>query len=331
MKKLLSLLFVLLLIFFAFSACGKREVFPLAIDGIKISGGVYSYYFDEVFSNPKKYGAKENDSESAAQKTEELCKKYAALQVFCKKNGIRTEQYLKSEANDKTNGLWSLFGSYYKRIGVGKADILKITLCDSEKKQIVAHYFGKGGKNEVSQDTLKQSFVELYAGFKAIEAPLSKVNTKGETIPLSEKEKAELEEEFELMAKRLRAGTDIDTLNREYCKKQNLVATQDLPVNLVKKNDVMYDDGFFEKINAISHGSADVIESESTIYLALRVTIATNDEDAFAQYENEVLEYLKMPWVEKKIEAAAKKCSVQKNERAIKRLQKQYKSAIKEK
>ena len=331
MKKLFCLLLVLTVVLACFSACGKGEVYPLVIDGEKISGGVYSYYLNKVSSNPKKYGAKENDSESAAQKTEELCKKYAALQGFCKKNGIRTEQYLKSEANDKTNGLWSLFGSYYKRIGVSKADILKITLCDSEKKQIVAHYFGKGGKNEVSQDDLKQSFVELYAGFKAIEAPLSKVNTKGETTALSEKEKAELEEEFESMAKRLRAGTDIDTLNREYCKKQNLVATQDLQVNLVKKNDVMYDDGFFEKVSAISHGSADVIESESTIYLAQRVTIATNDEDAFAMYESEVLEYLKMPWVEKKIDAAAKKCSVQKNEKAIKRLQKQYDAATKEK
>ena len=33
-------------------------------------------------------------------------------------------------------------------------------------------------------------FVELYVGFKAIEAPLCKLNTKGETIPLSEKEKS---------------------------------------------------------------------------------------------------------------------------------------------
>lgn len=330
MKKRLSFALVFVLILFLFGGCGKRESFPLVIDGTKIPDGVYAYYLDLVFANPKKYGAKENDSESALEKTEELCKEYAALQSFCEKNGIQPEQYLKSEANDKTNGLWSLFSGYYNRRGINKADLLKVTLCESEKKQIVARFFGRGGKNEVSQDDLKQSFVELYAGFKAIEAPLSKVNTKGETTPLSEKEKAALEEEFEAMAKRLRAGTDIDTLNREYCKKQNLVATQDLQVNLVKKDDDMYDNGFFEKVSAISHGSADVIESESTIYLIERVTIATNDEDAFAQYESEVLENLKMPWVEKKISSIAKKSSVQKNEKVIKRVMKLREAALKE-
>lgn len=328
MKRFFSVLILAAFVIAAFSACGRSEVYPLEIEGVKISGGVYAYYLDKVLSDPEAYGAKKGDRESALSKTDELCKNYAALLNFAEKNKIVPAQYIKSEANEKTNGLWSLFGGYYRRIGVSKADILKVTLCESEKKQIVSHFFGKGGKNEVSQSDLKQSFVELYVGFKAIEAPLSKVNTKGETTPLSEKEKADLEEEFESMAKRLRDGADIDSLNSEYCKKQNLVATQNLQVNLVKKNDVMYDNDFFEKVSAISHGSAGVVESGNTIYLVQRVTIATNDEDAFAMYESEVLEYLKMPWVEKRITAIASKYKPKENKKAIERI---YKTVEKEK
>ncbi len=326
MKKLCSLIFVFLLLLSLLSGCGKKQKSALEIEGVSVSGGVYTYYLDRVFSNPKTYGAKENDRESIIAKTNELCKKYAALLNFAEKNKIKPELYIKSEANDETNGLWSFFGDYYKDIKVSKADLLKVILCEKEKKQIVSHFFGKGGKNEVSQDDLKQSFVELYVGFKAIESPLSKLNTKGETTALSEKEKAVLEEEFESMAKRLRAGTDIDTLNEEYCKKQNLVATQSLQVNLVKKGDVMYDNDFFEKVSAISHGSAAVVESGNTIYLIERVTIATNDEDAFARYESEVLEYLKMPWVEKKIASLASKYQVKANEKLIDKIYKTVES-----
>lgn len=317
MKKFLSVCLCFSLLVFAFASCGKRAVYPLEIEGVGISKGVYAYYLDRVFSNPEKFGAKAGNRESILLKTEELCKKYAALTNYCKKLGVKPEQYIKSEANEKTDGLWSFFGEYYKRIGVCKADLLKVTLCESEKKQIVSFLFGKGGKSEVSQDDLKQSFVELYVGFKAIEAPLSKINTKGETTELSEKEKEALRAEFESMAKRLNNGTDIDTLNAEYCKKQNLVATQALQVNLAKKNDVMYDDGFFEEVSAIPHGSAAVVEGESTIYLIERETIATSDEDAFARYESEVLEYLKLPWVERKIASVAEKYKADGNEKII--------------
>ncbi len=315
MKKLFSVLLALMLLLFPLSGCKKKQTSALEIEGVSVSGGVYAYYLDRVFSNPKVFGAKENDRESITEKATLLCKKYAALLNFAEKNNIKPELYIKSEANDETNGLWSIFGAYYKSIGVSKADLLKVTLCEKIKKQIVAEFFGKGGKKEVSQDDLKQSFVELYVGFKAIEAPLSKLNTKGETTALSKKEKAALEEEFESMAARLRAGTDIDTLNEEYCKKQNLVATQSLQVNLAKKNDVMYDNDFFEKVSSISHGSADVVESGNTIYLIERVTIATNDEDAFERYESEVLEYLKLPWVEKKLASLASKYQAEANEK----------------
>ena len=321
-KKALCLLLLCLLLSFSLCACGGRNSYPLVIENTGISKGLFAYYLDCVTADPKAYGVKENSRENVLSATYGLCKKYAAVQNFMKENKIKTEQYLKSDANSRTNGLWSLFKTHYKRIGVSKADVLSAELCTAGKKQIVARFFGKGGKNEVSQDELKQSFVELYVGFKAIEAPLCKLNTKGETIPLSEKEKSALEEQFESMAKRLRNGSDIDSLNAEYCRSVNLVATQALEVNLMKKGDEMYDDDFFEKVSAISHGSAGVIESGNSIYLVERCTIATNDEDAFKQYESEVLEYVKMPWVEKKINALAAKYSAKENKKAVDRIYK---------
>lgn len=316
-KKGLCLLLLCLLLPLSLCSCSGKNSPVLTVDATGISGGLFAYYLDCVCANPKAYGVKEISRENLLNATEKLCKEYVAVKRFMQEKGIKTEHYLKSDANSKTDGLWSLFGKYYKIIGVNKSDVLSAELSSAGKRQIVAHFFGRGGKNEVSQDDLKQSFVELYVGFKAIEAPLTKVNTKGETIPISEDEKEKLEEQFEQMAKKLRNGTDIDTLNSEYCRSVNLVATQALEVNLMKKGDEMYDDDFFEKVSAIYHGSAGVIESGNSIYLIERCTIATNDEDAFGQYESEVLEYVKMPWVEKKIGSLAEKYTVKENRKAI--------------
>lgn len=321
LKKVFSFLLLCALVF-SLCSCGYGGKSPLVIENTGVSKGIFAYYLDCVTANPKAYSIKENTKENVLSAAYELCKKYAAVQNFMKENKIKTEQYLKSDANSKTDGLWSLFGAHYKSIGVSKADILKAELSTAGKKQIVSHYFGKGGKNEVSQDELKQSFVELYVGFKAIEAPLTKVNTKGETVPLTEKEKSALEEQFYSMAKKLENGTDIDTLNAQYCRSVNLVATQALEVNLAKKGDEMYDDDFFEKVSSIYHGTGRVIESGNSIYLIERCTIATNDEDAFRQYESEVLEYVKMPWVEKKIAALSNKYKVTQNKRLIEKIYK---------
>lgn len=320
-KRLLfaPLLFALVFVF-AFSGCTSYRDCPLEIDGAYIPPGVYCYYLDLVLSSPKKYGAKKDDRESVMSAAETLCKNYVAAQSYALQNKITLEQDLKSEASSEADGKKALFGAYYQKIGVSKADLYKVCLSEKYKKEIVRRYFGAGGKKEVSTDKLKEKFVELYVGFKAIEAPLTKVNTKGETGPLSSREKADLEEEFEKMAKRLNSGADIDSVNESYCKKMNLVATQKLEINVISKSSSLYDEDFFEKIEAVPHGSAAVIESGSWLYLVERFTIATNDDDAFEQYRSEVLESLKMPWVEKTIASAASKYNVTTREKRAKKL-----------
>ena len=145
-KKALCLLLLCLLLSFSLCACGGRNSYPLVIENTGISKGLFAYYLDCVTADPKAYGVKENSRENVLSATYGLCKKYAAVQNFMKENKIKTEQYLKSDANSRTNGLWSLFRAHYKRIGVSKADVLSAGLCTAGKKQIVAHFFGKGGK-----------------------------------------------------------------------------------------------------------------------------------------------------------------------------------------
>lgn len=306
MKRIAGVLLCVIIILLTFAGCTEYKECPVEIQGAYITPGVYAYYLNEVMTKPKKYSAKAGDENSIKAAALELCKNHIALASFSEREKIPLGAEFKSQAASRTEGLWDLFSSHYKALGIEKSDLTKVMTFEESKRQLVQYYYGIGGKNEVSDDSLKQSFVELYIGFKAFEAPLTRVNTKGETVPLSEKEKERTIEEFREMARKANNGTSIDKIYASYCKKQGLVVTSNLSVSLMKDGDPMYDDDFFERVSTITHGYTGIIISEKTVYVVQRCTIATSDEDAFAEYRTEVLEHEKMPEIEKKIASLAK-------------------------
>lgn len=306
---------VLVLVLFALSACSKDTDALLTADGKEIGAGVYAYYLDKVLSDPDGYGVDAGDRQAALQKTNELCTRMIACENLMAKNDLTLSTQLKSEVADETEKIWSLFGSYYASVGVTKPDITLINTDSARKQQLLQYYYGKGGKDEVSDDALKEKFVDLYIGFKGFEGSFTKTNIKGETVAMTEKEKEELIAQFRKMAQEVDGGRAIDEVYSDYCAQNGLVATGALEIILMKDGDPMYSDDFFDKVSTITHGRAAPVTSGSSIYVVQRMTIATSDEDEFEKYRSQVLEEMKMPAVEKKISADAQKLDFQVDEK----------------
>ncbi|MGN1194213.1 MAG: hypothetical protein ACI4SB_01885 [Acutalibacteraceae bacterium] len=319
MKRSISLLTVFF-IFFGLFGCGKHEQNTIDISGANVPVGVYTYYLDKVMSDPKTYSAKENDEASIKNAALSECKNYTALMSFLNDLGISLDYSLKSQVVENTENYWGMFSAYYKKIGVSKQDINKIMTYEAGKEQLVLYYYGEGGKNEVSEDDLKQRFVELYIGFKGFECKLTKENANGETVPMTETEKEETEAQLRKYANEIDEGADIDTVYAKYCKSKGLVAAEALEVNITKENDPMFDDDFFSKMSTISHGRAAIVKTGSSIYVVQRCTIATSDEDAFALYRTDVLNEMKMPVIEKKITKTAQTYTVTADENELNRI-----------
>ena len=305
MKRTISLLAVLLVLLSLSGCGGKRDGNTIDISGANVPVGVYTYYLDKVMSDPKAYSAKAGDEASIKNAALTECKNYTALLSLLDRNGMVIEYRLKTEVAENTEKIWSLFSAYYTKIGVSKQDINKIMTYEAGKEQLVLALYGEGSKNEVSEDDLKQKFVELYIGFKGFECKLVKENANGETVSMTEEEKQETETQLRKYADEIDKGADIDAVYAKYCKSRGLVATEVLEVNITKENDPMYDDDFFSKMSTISHGRAAIVKTGSSIYVVQRCTIATSDEDAFAVYRTDVLNEMRMPEVEKKITKTA--------------------------
>lgn len=307
MKKKLTALSLLFVMLFSFASCTKSGT-VLEVSDVYINSGVFTYYLDKVMSSPKKYGVKEESKENCIAAAETLCKKYAVTESFMKENGIALSTQRKQAVASEVEALWSLYSAYYESVGVMKTDITKVITHEYRMKELVDYYFGTKGKKPVSEDDLKEEFVDIYVGFKVVAADLTRINDTGEKVSLTESEKESLRKKFRTYAEKINSGNiSIDDANVRYNDSLGLITTENLETILVKKGDAMYSDGFFEKIFSISHGRATVIEDGKNLYLVQREKIATTDEDAFSQYRTQVLEEIKMPEVEKKINGLVKK------------------------
>ena len=274
------------------SSCGGKTEPALVIDGVPVSQGVYEYFRREALRGETA------DETAAAQAAEAQCRRLVALDSYIKEHKITVRADLKSGVADRTEGQWALFGAHYRAMGLTKQDLTRINSFDAQQKQLVQHFYGVGGKHEVAESELRQSFVKLYVGFKAFEGAKTARGADGETVPLSEDAQAALLEQFRRMAAQANGGADLDALYASYCETQGLIVTTPLSVSLMKDGDPMYDDDFFEQVAALGYGSTDVIQTKSTVYLVQRVAIAANDEDAFDAYRDEVLYHEKLPAIE---------------------------------
>lgn len=305
MKKVLFVVSFLCFLLFSFASCSSDKGIKMTVDGVEIKEGVYNYYLDEA---EKEIGDKEKVDEIALQK----CREFAATQILLKEKNLSVRAYFKRKTAEDTESLWSMFSEHYENAGITKSDINAVTFNEYSKKELLHYYYGANGKKPVSVSDLKEEFVDLYVGFKAIEGSLLKKNNMGETVSLSEKETEALEKKFSSMASQINNKTaTIDELNESYNTSLGLIVTDTLPIILAKKDDGLYEESFFEKVMDIPHGFARVVKSGTSIYVVERAVIATSDEDAFSQYSEEVLEFMKMDSIDGIIRKRAEKCKVE--------------------
>ncbi len=288
LRKILSVAITVICVL-SLTSCGRDKGY-VRLFGEKIPEGVYNYYYAEAL----KQGG---DAEAAA---EYKIKSYIATGRLIEKAGATLSANRKRMVAEETEKQWSLFSAYYEKAGVSKQALTQINTCEMSKKELVHFYYGAGGKNEVSQETLRSEFAKKYMMFKAVEASFLTLNDVGENIEMADSEKKALRSSFSAMAKKVNGGADIDSVNESYNESIGLIVTQPLSLTVIKENDPIYGKEFFSQVAGLSYGEAAVLENGSSIYMLQRVR-ADSDEETFSLYAAEVLEDMKMASIEKKI------------------------------
>lgn len=300
MKKIIIMVLIWCVLIFGLSFFVSTDDYPIEVDGAYITEGIYAYYLNDVMSNLEQYEIEENDEDAIEEKAVELCMEYLAVINFMADNSISLDLTYKLNVASDTESIWAMFGEFYNSIGTLKTDITRIVTFEYSKKRLVNYYYGEDGLEPVDEDTILEKYAQMYVGFKSIETSLTKVSELGELIELTDSEKENIETVFESYSAKINSATlTIDGANVLYNELQGLVTTSDLSTIIIKDENPMYDEEFFEMVCEIDDGSAAVVKTDSAYYLILKMDIT--DDSTFIIYSQEVLFELKMSDIEEKI------------------------------
>lgn len=300
-RKATAVCLLAVMLLTALSACSKQVVF-MSVDGKTISKELYTYYLDKVISSPQSYGVDPKDKQSAIESAVMSCKQYAASLKLMEKEGITFSAMNKQLVADKVEKLWSLHSAYYEKISVGKPELTEAISHEYRIKQIIDYYYGPDGLEPTDDADLKEEFVDLYVGFRAISVPLTKTDSLGQEVPLTEKEKEEVMNTFRAYRTQINEGEKtIDEVNVAYNNSLDIIVTENLEINVVKIGDPMFTEDFYNTMLEISHTRAGLIDCGNTLYLVQREKIATTDDDEFYLYRSDLIEELKGEDAEKKV------------------------------
>ena len=310
-KKAVAICLLVIMIMSLFSGCSEETVF-LTIDGKSISKGLYTYYLDRVLTSPEEYGIEALDSKTASEAAIDCCKRYVASEKYLKEIGITLSTNNKQSVATDVETSWSLYQGYYNKLGVGKPDLTEALTYEYRLRQLVDYYYGPEGVEPVDEMELKETFVDLYVGFRSIAVPLTKENSLGETVPLTEKEQEALLNTLRAYRTAINEGTKtIDEVNVEYNNTLDIIVTESLEINVVKIGSPMYTQEFYDSLLEISHTKAGIIICPNTMYLVQREKIATTAEDEFYVYRAGLLEELKIDEIREQINTSAADLAVE--------------------
>ena len=320
-KRIIALIMTLILILLTFSGCSSSQKPALNISKAEVTPGVYTYFYDYVYSNRKSFKIKGDDIEKEVhEKAVELIKEYIAVNTMAEKLGVSLSYTLRAQTASKTDSRWDLFGKYYSSIGMTKQDLCKIITNSALKSALLEYYYGENSKkNPTSTQELKNAFVEKYIGVNIIAASLTTTDALGSTVPMDTYELSNIRNMFYTMRDKLNGGADIDSVYSDYITTLDLIGTQSLDIYVITESSVGYGENFFAQVSALRYKTAVVIEYEDTIYLAYRIDISDDDLGYFMNYKSDILEQLCMSKLDKKIASQADEYELIKEHTAVTR------------
>lgn len=278
------------------SSCATaKETTALTINNVPISNDVFVYFLDSAMAEL----GTEADKNAIYTKATYLADIYFKTNSLAKKVGISLSTASKAAVSEKVNAYWSIYARYYENIGVTKETLTKIFTADAYRGQLLIHYYGEGGEEEVGLGNMYAYFKMNYIVFQAINGYFTYLDDTGASVRLSENEIEELVLKFQNMASLINAKEKSMEEAADFLSSSNYSSS--VVTLVLGKNDTTYPAGFFEKIQATKARMATVIGTDQYIFLVLRGDAGVTSP-YFTEKKEEILTALVGERIDKKIE-----------------------------
>lgn len=235
--KKLAAAFLSLCCLLSFTACGEGTADVMTINGHTIRAGIYIYYCIDAYYDAIAVlsdqgvdfnSAKTNDDikklvedvqidavsseEWIQNKATEYCLQYVAvLEEFDRLELELTEDEL-AEIETYRDSNWATLGEFYTEYGIGEQSVEDVLEFEQKKTKVYQHYYGNDGEKGVTEDELRDYYIENNARVKYVKMSL----TDGEGNLLKADGKKKMMDMAEDFLARLEAAEDEEAMLREF-------------------------------------------------------------------------------------------------------------------
>lgn len=283
MKKVLSILLVILIL--TLTACTGEggEAYPITVNGTPIDSEIFAYFLDSVWDNPEAAGTRDGRITEATY----MCIRYVAVNSTYVSSGLTLTDADKVAISDNGNVLWNMFGEYYEKIGVSKQTYIKIKTYEAYIEKLRTAFFDKGGTDEISDDVLRGALQENYVAFKFVKTPLKSVDVYGNESPLTDAEIATLNTVYNKAASSVASSYGIDKAYDEIAKEFPL-SERSYETVVIDRNDHKYPAIFYDTVKAQGDGTVKIFQYGEDVYLVYKINILT-EPILFSEFRQECL------------------------------------------
>lgn len=275
-KRFVSLILIIALVASSgiLSSCSVERKNPtaLTLNGVEISNDVFTYFIDVAMTELDANA----DENSILTKATALTETYFKTNSLAKKNSVTLSTAGKAGVSEKVNAYWGIYGDYYSSIGVSKETLTKIFTSEALRNQLLVHYYGEGGEEEISVASMYAYFKMNYIVFQAINGYFTYMDNNGNTVIHSPNQIEEIILKFQNMASLINAKEKTMEEAAEFLASTGYSSS--VVTLVLGKDDTSYPEGFFEKVQSTKARLATVIGTNEYIFIVLRGDAGVNSE-----------------------------------------------------
>jgi hypothetical protein len=206
--------------------------------------------------------------DSVLTKAVGLTETYFKTNTLANKTGISLSTAQKAAVSEKVNAYWGIYGEYYTSIGVTKETLTKVFTSEAYRNQLLVHFYGEGGEEEVGVANMYAYFKMNYIVFQAINGYFTYMDDNGNTVIHTPNEIEEIILKFQNMASLINAKEKTMDEAADFLAASGYSSS--VVTLVLGKNDTTYPAGFFEKVQKTKARVATVIGTNEYIFIVLR-------------------------------------------------------------
>ena len=299
MKKIISILLILVILITAFSSCGTKaedeKTYPITVSGVPIDDEIFSYFLDSVWDTAEAAGTRDGRITEATY----MCIRYVAVNSTFASYGLSLDDSDVVSISQNANVLWNLFGAYYENIGVSKQTYIKIKTYEAYIEKLREAFFDKGGTDEITDAVLRGVLQENYVAFKFVRTPTMNVDVYGHETAFTDEDVMKLNKVYNSAVSSVASSYGIDKAY-EIIAKEFPLSERSFETKVIDRNDHELSAAFFDEVKNQKDNTVNVFQYGSFVYLVYKVNVLT-ETIIFADRREECLKIISEEPLQSKI------------------------------